>query len=354
MTDKKQGIVLLLTVFVIMLMSILVVGYLEIATTETEIMRNHQLSTKAFYIAEGGIQAGIRYVIDNMLSDNNWGNNNGVIYSSVELGSGTYDVELKNGAHDSSDIESVGTFSGFSRTIRQTVTRGGGSGDPEAFEYSMYSFGSTVNFQNSEGTINDADVSTTGQVINEDDITLNNGNFIDGASVAAPTVDFATYESIADNVEAGGFTFTGGNTYGALGSEEIWYVQGNAEIEENVTIYGTVIAENNISFTGSGDKEDVTVNAASGYPALIGGNNIMGSKLKDSAISGLIYAGSNAEFNQADNLTINGTILAGNNIAMKNDQSGSFEINYDQDIIANPPPYLSGGGVSLSAWQESY
>lgn len=328
-------------------MSILIIGYLEVATTEIEIMRNHRMSTKALYVAEGGVQAGIRHIIDNLLGDNNWGNDEGVIYTDVSLGDGDYDVELKNGTQDAIDVESTGEVSGFTRTIIQTVTRGG-SGVPEAFYYAMLSFGSHTNFNNSTGTV-DGDVASSGTVQNEDDMTIT-GTVTDGSTVSEPSpVAMASYKSIADNIESGGFTFTSGNTYGASGSEEIWYIEGNVTIESNVTIYGSVIADNNISMGNT----SITIDAASGYPALISGNNIQGDGLGGvSTISGLIYADNNVDFDGlGDDVTINGTIISGNTTVMRN--GGDFTVNYDPDIITNPPPYFPGGGITLSAWQEN-
>ena len=153
---------------------------------------------------------------------------------------------------------------------------------------------------------------------------------------------------------SGGFAFEEGNTYGSVGSEEIWYIEGSATIEENVTIYGTVIADLSISFTGRRDKENVTIDAASGYPALLAGTNISGDSLANSTISGLIHAGNTITFDKANNLTINGTIISGNDTSMANDKRGSFVINYDSDIVSNPPPYFEDPGVNLSAWQETY
>lgn len=334
-------------------MSILIIGYLEVATTETEIMRNHRMSTKALYIAEGGVQAGIRYIIDNLLGDSDWSDNGAVIYTNVTPTGwdGDYDVELKNGTQDTIDVESTGEVSGFTRTIIQTVTREAGA--PEAFYYAMHSFGSTTMLMFSDGTIN-GDVASTGWVLGEAGMTIN-GTVTDGSSVPEPSVSMAGYKSIADNIKSNGFTFTSGNTYGAPGSEEIWYIKGNAYIQENVTIYGSVIAQNNITFTGWGNIDDITIDAASGYPAIISGNNISGDWLRDSTISGLIYADNNISLNWSNNLVINGTILSGNTTTMR--FCDDLTVNYDSDIIENPPPYFSGGetggGVRVSAWQET-
>lgn len=58
-SKNQKGVILLLAAFVVLFMSILIIGYLEVATTETEIMRNHRLSNKALHIAEAGIEDAI-------------------------------------------------------------------------------------------------------------------------------------------------------------------------------------------------------------------------------------------------------------------------------------------------------
>ena len=69
MSLNSKGVVLILTIFVILFMSVFVVAYLDVATTETEIMQNHKLSTKALYIAEAGIDDAIYTLRQRGLSD---------------------------------------------------------------------------------------------------------------------------------------------------------------------------------------------------------------------------------------------------------------------------------------------
>lgn len=55
MKDKK-GAALLLALFTLFFISLLVVGFLQIVTSDLQIMHNHYLRNKALYIAEAGTE----------------------------------------------------------------------------------------------------------------------------------------------------------------------------------------------------------------------------------------------------------------------------------------------------------
>jgi hypothetical protein len=302
-------------------------------------------SSKAFWLAEAGLQKYI-YLLKN---DENYrsnypdlneslGNGSYLVQASYDVGSNTY------------TLISTGTVGVLNRKLQQSVvvTSSGGypGGSPEAFEYCMHSFGTNTKFNDSTGTIN-GDVAATNKIQGEEGMTIN-GTITEGSSVTSPSpVDMDSYEDIADHVESGGFTFAAGQTYTG-----IYYINGKTTIEDNVTINGSVIAENNISMGSSG----ISIDADSGYPALISGNNIQGDGLQDSTISGLIFATNNVDFDNLSDVTINGTILSDNNTLIRD--GDSFTINYDSDIVDNPPPYFQGyvsSGVTVTPqrdWNE--
>jgi len=57
--NNERGAVLLVAVFVIMVGAILTIGFLDAATSETEILRNQKSDAIATYIADAGIEAAI-------------------------------------------------------------------------------------------------------------------------------------------------------------------------------------------------------------------------------------------------------------------------------------------------------
>ncbi|MBU0501881.1 MAG: hypothetical protein KJ811_01380, partial [Candidatus Margulisbacteria bacterium] len=58
-TKNRRGAALLLTVFLIAIGAILIIGFLELSLADLQIVRNHQYSTRALYIAEAGIEDAI-------------------------------------------------------------------------------------------------------------------------------------------------------------------------------------------------------------------------------------------------------------------------------------------------------
>lgn len=128
--SNQKGALLLLTAFIILLMSILVIGYLEVATTETEIMRNHKLSTRALYIAEAGIEDAI-YTL-RQAGNHHW--TTGFTDKIFPTGStSSYTVTIDNSSYPSIVIISTGTVSStYQRQIEVEITI---SGPPTSAPY---------------------------------------------------------------------------------------------------------------------------------------------------------------------------------------------------------------------------
>ncbi len=353
MTNERSGLAMtggkgisLIAVIIIMLivatLALLVASTISTGSRSAAIdMQAH----RAFYIAE----AGIEHVIFKLKDDSSY--RNSPITVSANLGNGSFSaVVSKNG--NTYTLTSTGTAESAVRVVVEDVVIGGSSypgGVPQAFSYAMHSFGNNTKLKDSDLTIN-GNVAAANSVQNSGDPTIH-GTVTSHSSVPTPfNVDMASYQSIANHVESGGFTFTEGHTYGSAGSEQIWYIQGNCTIEEDVIIYGSVIAENNITI----QEKDITIDAASGYPALIAGNNIKGDGLEDSTINGLIAAGNNVDLDNLEEVTINGVILSGNDTFLRDGDEDSV-INYDVDVMNNPPPFFNGyaASVTVQNWKES-
>ncbi|MFH1395288.1 MAG: hypothetical protein ABIH09_03945 [Candidatus Omnitrophota bacterium] len=57
--NNKKGAVLLVATFIILVSSILIIGFLEAMTSETEILRNQKNACITMYIADSGVEAAI-------------------------------------------------------------------------------------------------------------------------------------------------------------------------------------------------------------------------------------------------------------------------------------------------------
>lgn len=83
----KKAQALLLAIFSLILISLLVTAFLQVTTTDLQIIANHLAKNRALYIAD----AGIEYAIAQLRTDNNWKKTPHPI--ELPAGSGnTYDV----------------------------------------------------------------------------------------------------------------------------------------------------------------------------------------------------------------------------------------------------------------------
>jgi len=323
---KRKSAALLITVFVISFMAIAMIGYMQIMTSEMEIMSNHKNSTKSLYIAEAGLQTGIRYCLDNLISDTDWSDNDGSIYSNVSFSDGTYSVEFKNGTTSTIDVESTALVNGVNRVIRQTLTKE--TGIPLAFNDVLYT----------EGNINASGAR---------DLNVTGTQTKSGSDL--PVVDYPSYQDIADTVVSGNYTFNAGTYSG------IYYITGNVTIKTNVTINGTIISRKGVS---ARNYKNITINPASSNPAIIADNTVNLKNTRDVTISGVVFSGADGGGNfiaqDSRDLTVTGTVISGGNISFKNSRDAT--ITYDSSLLTTPPSYISDGvasGVILSTWQDN-
>lgn len=96
---NKNGVALLLALFILILVSLLVIAFLELTTVDLQIVNNHLNRNKALYIAEAGVEDAISKLIKGQSPP-----------TSVEFPSGsgnTYNVTYNS---NSGKITSIGTL----------------------------------------------------------------------------------------------------------------------------------------------------------------------------------------------------------------------------------------------------
>jgi len=116
---KNNGSALLLVVFLASLMSVLVVGILQVNTEELQLMRNQMYAAEAQATAE----AGLNHALAEIRADDEWDDG----FAGTAFNGGSYTVNVDEGE----TIESTGTSSqGFVARIEAEITVG--SGPPHA------------------------------------------------------------------------------------------------------------------------------------------------------------------------------------------------------------------------------
>lgn len=114
--DNNKGAVLLIAAFIILLSSILVIGFLETATTDIEISRNQKSDCLATYIADAGVEAAIY----NLLNGGD-GNIARTEFPDTADDNTYYSVTQSGLSANVYTIESTGEFGNFQRVIEAKI-----------------------------------------------------------------------------------------------------------------------------------------------------------------------------------------------------------------------------------------
>ena len=307
------------------------VAFLYITTIQTKGSGHDITSSQALWLAEAGLQD----VIQKLKNDSDYRDSPTTV--TADLGEGSYSVTV---AKDDTTytFSSTGTVDVISRKITMSIVA-----TSALIERGIHADGAHLKFDSSTGTIN-GNVSCFTSVMNEEGMTIT-GTITEGQDQPKinPVLDIAQYYTIAD---AAGQVDTR-KTFANATYTGVWYITQQATIGSNATINGTIICEGSIDFEGK--ATNVTINPSNNYPALYSGGTISSSDtgsplkrtgLQNSTINGLVMATSNIIFdymnkNTANSNTFTGTLLAVNNIEIKN--SINFTITYDADIW-NPLP----------------
>lgn len=89
--NNKRGVALLLALFTLLIISLLVVAFLEVTTSDLQIVSNHLNRNKALYIAEAGVEYAVSrlktsksdFTVNNVQLPAGSGNSYNVTYTSA-------------------------------------------------------------------------------------------------------------------------------------------------------------------------------------------------------------------------------------------------------------------------------
>jgi Tfp pilus assembly protein PilX len=100
MRQEKTGSVLLVVVFVVALMSVVVMGMLEVNTEEIQLMQNHIYGAQAQAVAE----AGLHDALAELRADSSWSAG----FASKPFNGGSYTVVINGSTLTSTGVTSQG------------------------------------------------------------------------------------------------------------------------------------------------------------------------------------------------------------------------------------------------------
>ncbi len=190
---------------------------------------------------------------------------------------------------------------------------------------------------------------------------------VDIDTILALYTDLSAYKAMADTVIIGDHTFAQNQTYSGF-----YYIEsGTANIEKNVVIDGTVVAEGSIIING----HNVIVTASGSNPALVAGNDLIHTSTigDDFTTTGVIVAGRDILMTTKDvigqgndlyhftyvagrmididsrYLLANGGIVAGNTLVLNQTQVLSISTSALTPILTSGHDLsLTSGGTSTS------
>jgi len=324
---KKKGFALISAIIIMVILAGLGLSIGSILSTDSRIATDTEKSTKAFYAAEAGIQ----HVIYKLSNDIAYRNNPIVVTGTI--GTSSFSVTVsKTGVKYT--MVSTGTQDSVVRKITQVIIA-----KPAAFNYELFARTNIRLRNSSTGTVN-GDIGSRGTI--DTGLWTVNGTLYPNSTVAFPTVDYASYEAIADFSFTVNFTFLAGQTYNG-----IYYTTRRFTVQNNVTINGALICEGNLVMQSTNS----TINTISGMPSIVSKGNINFSNSNGIAVngSGLIYTEGTINLSGAKNANINGAVLADNDFTV-NSGTTNNTFTYNSSIQTSPPPYFTG--ITLDTWSE--
>jgi hypothetical protein len=216
------GFALMTAIIILVLFTTLGVVGVSLFSADTRIAMDTLSSTQSLFLAEAGMQ----YALELLSHDDDWSNNSDTA-TPINMSGGTFNIHYipETKLRDSATIEFTGTKGDVSRKIRLDFSKSPLSGYPLIIK---------------------------GEIHGEPELLPS--QYL--ATTAMPAVDLAYYRDIADHKITGNYTFASSETpyYG------LWYIDGSVDFEDNVTIYGSVIATGNVDIKSS---KHVTIDA---YP----------------------------------------------------------------------------------------
>jgi len=369
--SNQKGMALLTTLIFVFVLVSLAVALLTMTSNDTKLSTLQRESTRAFYLAETGIEKAIWHLNSSSSEVNPDGLD---FYGSLHGGNTTefYDVDISEIDPGPPEIKTListgkvvggGEYNKGTRKIEVKLKKGIAPSGGLTYTHAI--------FTNDDMTINGG-VSVSGDIHSNGDLYVSSPevfNLEDGKATACGTNDYGDggqpeqdypaiawdyFEGLARSGIDGGYYYGDGGDYTFEGADTILtgihFIDGNVIIKNNIfLINATIIATGTIEVLGSGD---VTLgNEIIDHPlALVAKGDI----IIRGAVHGEGVIQTESKFRNLGNVNIQeGAIYA--ELGVFNGGGGvAFNICYSTDLIDLP---VSGTGIPVwkkISWREVY
>ncbi|RLC37963.1 MAG: hypothetical protein DRH33_05410 [Candidatus Nealsonbacteria bacterium] len=371
--SNQKGMALLTTLIFVFILVTFAVALLTMTSNDTKLSTLHRDSTRAFYLAEAGIEKALWYLntpVNLGGKGLNWPTDSGV---TIEEGTSNeyFKVTVQYepvGETDTIKITSIGTvkegkYSSGKRTVVVTAKIGISSYSDVSYDHAIFTDSSMT--LNGSISINGS-IHANGDLINNGTIDLQNGSAsasgtndlgLGGQPIQDfPKIDWPYFEDLAKSADVDPNDdilghYYGDNTSVVFNTDSdlygIHFIDGDVKIQAGLTLNNaTIFATGTIDVIGSGDvylKNDISPLALIAKGDITVGGSVHGE--------GIIQT--EAVFTSNGNVNIEiGAIYAYNGVF--NGGGGNINVVYDTGLAGTPIP---GTGVEVyikTSWREVY
>jgi hypothetical protein len=347
---NKEGSVLLILVFIVVIISLLGLTAAALSVNELKMASAQRDAVKALYASEGGIE---RALVDlkqhPFLWDSYW---QGVAGREQSLGDGAYILELNSLGSGLIEVISTGRVRKAKKIIKAVVRV---STVNPVFEYALFCDNSFTaeGFFSAEGNIHingsvDAEghrgvirgnLHYTGELIHGDDLNITGGVFT-SEKIVLPVPDKTFYREMALNegelIEGSVFWEQGKSINGFV------YITGSLKASRFISGSGVIFAEGDIELTGDvlGSDNSPIVIIAEGNIEIKGEHDI----------TGIIY--SRSKFSISSKTSVRGSLVMREH---ERNEELQFTVLHRGEMVQKAAAYLPGSGetrVNLLSWEE--
>jgi len=370
---------LITTLIFVFILVTFAVALLTMTNNDSKLSTLHRESTRAFYLAETGVDKALWYLNTptaqggygiNWRTVNEYDEPVPVIYPS-ETASEYYKFTvltdpLSTGNPEIIVIKSIGKvllggeYNKGTRIVEVKLEKGVKPSEGAVYNYALMTFGEDSDLTLNGHVIIEGDVHSNGDITGngwdpEDDVDgdvtyTGEGYKVDGTNVEDidtlqdfPTIDWDYYEDNADEVYDTDTAYEIGNET-LIG---IHYFKGDVTIKNDLLVVGTIVVEGSITVSGNPDIT-LTPGAEISLVMVASGNVTFGGNVD---VQGIIHTEGKITLN--GNTTVDeGAILAKDGVV--NGKAAKTKIVYNVENQDQPVP---GTGVPVwkkTSWREAY
>jgi cytoskeletal protein CcmA (bactofilin family) len=377
--NNQKGMALITTLIFIFVLVSFSVALLVMTSNDSKLSTLHRESTRAFYLAETGVDKALWYLntpIDQGGNGINWrtideiGDPVPFIYPSetaIEYYKFTVLTDpLSTGDPEIIAIKSTGKVLGGgeydkgTRVVEVKLEEGIAYSEGAVYNYALMTYGEDSDLTFHGHVKIEGDIHSNGDITGDGwnpvndvdgDVTYTGHSDVTGPNVedtdrleAFPAINWEYYEDHASHVYATDTAYEIGGSEPLVG---IHYFKGDVLIKNDLDVYGTIVVEGNITVQGHPEINLVQSGAIS-LVMVASGNVTLNGNVH---ITGIVHTEGKVVFNGTTNVE-EGAILAEDGVV--NGTGAETKIVYNVDNQDQPVP---GTGIpvwKIASWREIY